>query len=101
MGIDINKNKLKFYHSLQYNVILFLFHFKNNSCLGKKDSHFCLAYGNVFKMYLTFLILIHVRGNWKFRRLIFQSNAVESEPAVLKEIPPLYIVDSLKKTKFD
>ena len=42
--------------------ILFLFYFKNSSCLGKKDSHFCLVYGTVF-INVTFLILFHVRGN--------------------------------------
>ena len=29
-------------------LILFLFYFKNSSCLGKEDSQFCLVYGNVF-----------------------------------------------------
>ena len=28
-------------------VVLFLLYFKNSSCLGKKDSKFCLVYGNV------------------------------------------------------
>ena len=28
-------------------VILFLFYFRNSSCFGKKDSHFCLLYGKV------------------------------------------------------
>ena len=35
-----------------------------------------------------FLCVSSLRGNWKFRRINFHSNAVENEPAVLKEIPP-------------
>ena len=29
-------------------VILFLFDFKKSSCLGEKDSRFCLVYGKVY-----------------------------------------------------
>ena len=71
-------------------VILFLFYFKHRSCLGKDNSHFCLVYGKVLK--ITLFILFHVRRNWSFPVLNFHSTAVESEPAVLKEIPPLIYV---------
>ena len=67
-------------------VILFLFDFKKSSCLGEKDSHFCLVYGKVYKK--IFFIIFHVRGHVSFPGLIFHIQDVENEPPVLKEIPP-------------
>ena len=53
-------------HNLPYavkgSVILFLFYFKNSSCLCIKDQHFCLVNWKVF-LNVTFLILLHVQGN--------------------------------------
>ena len=40
------------------------------------------------KGYSHLSILFHVRGNGSFPGLNFHSTDVESEPAVLKEIPP-------------
>ena len=47
-------------------VILFLFYLKTSSCLGKKDSHFCLVYRKVYWK-ITISMLFHIRGNWSLR----------------------------------
>ena len=100
-------------------VILFLFDFKKRSCFGKKDFHFCLVYGKVYQgcilnskfiflpppggggsnrriytpevyLKISIYILFYVRGNGSFPGLNFHITYVESEPAVLKEIPPCF-----------
>ena len=57
--------------------------------LGKKDSHFCLVYGKVYQK-ISISILYNVRGNGIFPELNFHITDVDSEPAVLKESPPLF-----------
>ena len=78
-------------------VILFLLNFNKSSFLSKKDSDFCLVYGIVYKK-ISISILFHVRGNGNFPGLNFHITDVESEPAVLKEIPPLHRLFFKRKT---
>ena len=47
------------------NVILFLFDFKKSSCLGERDSHFCLVYG---KVYLKKIFFIHIIPRTRARK---------------------------------
>ena len=56
-------------------VILCLFYFKNNFCLGKTYSHFCLVYGNVFLKCNVF-------------NFISRARELNILAAVLKKIPP-------------
>ena len=70
-------------------VILFLFDFLKSSCLGKKDSHFCLVYGKVYIKKISISILCHERDKGSFPGLNFHITDVEIEPSVLIGIPPL------------
>ena len=89
-GGSFSTSRLNFHIHLK-SVILFLFDFKKSSCLGEKDSHFCLVYAKVYFKKI-FFILFHVRGHGSFPGLIFHIQDVENEPPVIKEIPPLLIV---------
>ena len=83
-------SKLNFHSSHIKKCDTFLLDFKKNFIFGKKDSQFFLVYGKVYSKITIISLLFHVRGNWSFPRGSI-STAVESEPAVSKEIPPLFI----------
>ena len=74
-------------------VIPFLFDFIKRSCLGEKDSHFCLVYGKVYQKILISL-LFHVPGNTSFSGLNFHIQDVEIEP------PKYWIYRSFQKFYF-